>query len=86
VIGAKRKEFEDKRQKKVASSDLKPGLLSLGFSEEESMSLLQDLSKPEYDVTDLATLKALEDEDYDVVFKNLSLGKKRVLTKALKEK
>ncbi len=79
-------EAEAKRKQAVVSSDLAPWLRSLGLSDDESMSIMLHFRKPEYEITNLATLEALGDQDLDEVLKDLSLGKKRLLKKALTQK
>ena len=66
-----------------ADSDLVSWLKNIGIGESDVPSIMQQFSKPEYGVSTLAELFALDDGDVDEVLGNLPLAKRKLLKKAI---
>ena len=69
-----------------SGSEMKDWLLSKGFAEENDRGrILLQFLKPEYEVTTLLELFALEDADIDEILQGLPLAKRRVLKASIKQ-
>jgi len=68
-----------------SGSEMKDWLLSKGFAENDRGRILLQFLKPEYEVTTLMELFALEDADIDEILEGLSLAKRRALKKHIKQ-
>jgi hypothetical protein len=66
-------------------SEMKDWLLSKGFDENDRGRILLQFLKPEYEVTKLLELFALEDADIDEILQGLPLAKRRVLKSSIKQ-
>ena len=64
---------------------MKNWLLSKGFDENDQGRILLQFLKPEYEVTKLLELFALEDADIDEILQGLPLAKRRVLKASIKQ-
>ena len=68
-----------------SGSEMKDWLLSKGFAENDRGRILLQFLKPEYEVTTLMELFALEDADIDEILEGLPLAKRRALKKHIKQ-
>ena len=68
-----------------SGSEMKDWLLSKGFDENDQGRILLQFLKPEYEVTKLLELFALEDADIDEILEGLPLAKRRALKKHIKQ-
>ena len=68
-----------------SGSEMKRWLLSKGFDENDQGRILLQFLKPEYEVTKLLELFALEDADIDEILQGLPLAKRRVLKASIKQ-
>ena len=68
-----------------SGSEMKDWLLSKGFDENDRGRILLQFLKPEYEVTTLMELFALEDADIDEILEGLPLAKRRALKKHIKQ-
>ena len=68
-----------------SGSEMKDWLLSEGFDENDRGRILLQFLKPEYEVTTLMELFALEDADIDEILEGLPLAKRRALKKHIKQ-
>ena len=69
----------------ASGSEMKAWLLSKGFAENDRGRILLQFLKPEYEVTTLMELFALEDADIDEILEGLPLAKRRALKKHIKQ-
>ena len=66
-----------------ADSNLVAWLKKIGIGESDVPTIMEQFSKPEYGVSTLAELFALDDGDVDEVLGNLPLAKRKLLKKAI---
>ena len=66
-----------------ADSNLVAWLKKIGIGESDIPTIMEQFSKPEYGVSTLAELFALDDGDVDEVLGNLPLAKRKLLKKAI---
>ena len=69
--------------KKVVEGDLGRWFLSIGIDEEDLEDVVGHFIKPENEVKNLRTLFALDAEDIDQILAGFSLGKRKLLKKAI---
>ena len=67
----------------VFAGDLAPWLRSIGIDEESVEDVLQNFTKPEFGVTSLKILFALDNEDIDEILKGVPLGQRKLIKKSI---
>jgi hypothetical protein len=67
----------------LGAGDLDPWLRSIGIDEESVEDILQNFTKPEFGVTSLKILFALDNEDIDEILKGVPLGQRKLIKKSI---
>ena len=66
-----------------SGSELEGWLSKIDVNERDIPQIVQQLTKPDYGVTNLAELKALDDDDIDEILRDLPLAKRRLIKQSL---